>query len=129
MGESTELDLEKDEPTRVLFVGLQGSGKTTSAAKLAAYYQKRGYNPALVAADTFRPGAYEQLEQLSEDVGVPLYGDPDADDAVELAENGVEEFEEESKDVILIDSAGRHREEEALMEEMEDLSDELTPMK
>ncbi len=118
LGESKEIDLEKEEPVRVLLVGLQGSGKTTSSAKLASHYKKRGYNPSLVAADTYRPGAYEQLEQLSEEIGVPLYGDPEAEDAVEIAKEGVENFEEESKDVILIDTAGRHQKEEALMEEM-----------
>lgn len=127
LGESTELDLEKEDPTKVLFVGLQGSGKTTSAAKLASYYQKRGYNPALVCADTYRPGAYEQLEQLSEDIGVPIYGDPEGGDAVEISREGVEKFEEDSKDLIIIDTAGRHREEEALMDEMEEISQGLNP--
>ncbi len=127
LGESKEIDLEKDEPVRVLLVGLQGSGKTTSAAKLASHYKKRGYNPSLVAADTYRAGAYEQLSQLSEEIGVPLYGDSEADDAVKIAKEGVEKFEDESKDVILIDTAGRHREEEALMEEMKDISEEINP--
>ncbi len=127
LGESTKLDLEKDEPTKVLFIGLQGSGKTTSAAKLASYYKKRGYNPALVCADTYRPGASEQLEQLGEGIGVPVFSDSEGEDAVEIAGEGVDQFEDDSKDVILIDTAGRHRKEEALMEEMEEISQEVDP--
>lgn len=127
LGEAKELDLESDEPIKVLLVGLQGSGKTTTAAKLASYYKKRGYRPALVGADTFRPGAYEQLEQLSEDIRIPIFGDPEADDAVEIAKKGAETFEEDSKDIILIDTAGRHRDEENLMEEMERISAEIDP--
>ncbi len=127
LGESKEIDLEREEPVRVLLVGLQGSGKTTSSAKLASHFKKRGYTPSLVAADTYRAGAYEQLKQLAEEIGVPVYGESEAEDAVEIAKQGVEKFEEESKDVILIDTAGRHREEEALMEEMKEISDEINP--
>lgn len=127
LGESTELDLDREEPVRVLMIGLQGSGKTTSAAKLASYYKKRGYNPALVCADTYRPGAYEQLKQLSGEIGTPIFGDPDGENAVEIAKEGVEHFENDSRDLILIDTAGRHREEEALMEEMKEISQEIDP--
>lgn len=127
LGESTKLDLEKDEPTKVLMIGLQGSGKTTSAAKLAAYYRKRGYKSALVCADTYRPGAYEQLEQLSDEIGVPIFGDPEADDAVRIAKEGVKHFESDSRDLIIIDTAGRHREEEALMDEMKEISQGVNP--
>lgn len=126
LGESKEINLEREEPVKVLLVGLQGSGKTTSAAKLASHYKKRGYNPSLVAADTFRAGAYEQLEQLSEEIGVPVYGNPEAEDAVKIAKEGVENFQE-TKDIILIDTAGRHQEEEALMEEMKEISREINP--
>ncbi len=127
LGEPKEIDLDREEPVRVLMVGLQGSGKTTSVAKLANYYKKRGYTPGVVAADTFRAGAYEQLEQLGEEIGVPVYGDSEADHAVEIAEEGVKHFEEDSKDVIFIDTAGRHQEEEALMEEMEEIGREINP--
>lgn len=127
LGESTKLDLEKEEPVKVLLIGLQGSGKTTSAAKLASYYQKRGYKPSLVCTDTYRPGAYEQLKQLGEEIGVPVFGDPEAEDAIEVAKEGAEHFENDSRDLIIIDTAGRHREEEALMEEMEKISTEIQP--
>jgi len=127
LGESKELDIDQEEPVRILLVGLQGSGKTTSTAKLASYFQKRGYNPGLVAADTYRAGAYEQLNQLSDEINVPIYGNAEAEDAVKIAKEGVEKFEGKSKDVILIDTAGRHRKEENLMDEMENISEEINP--
>ncbi len=127
LGESRELDLDQDQPVKVLMIGLQGSGKTTSTAKLASYYKKRGYQPAVVCADTYRPGAYEQLDQLTDEIGVDLFGDPDGENAVEIAKEGVGEFTDDSYDVIFIDTAGRHREEEALMEEMEEISEEIDP--
>ncbi|KXB01123.1 signal recognition particle [candidate division MSBL1 archaeon SCGC-AAA259O05] len=127
LGEKTEIDLERDEPTKVLMIGLQGSGKTTSTAKLASYYKKRGYNPALVCADTYRPQAYEQLRQLAEEIEVPVFGDPEGEDPVRVAKEGLGKFKEDSKDLILVDTAGRHREEEALMEEMEEISQEVDP--
>ena len=127
LGESKEIDIDQEDPVRILLVGLQGSGKTTSTAKLASYFQKRGFNPGLVAADTYRAGAYEQLNQLSNEINVPIYGDADAEDAVKIAKEGVEKFEEKSKDTILIDTAGRHREEENLMEEMKNISEEVDP--
>ncbi|MFW5913331.1 MAG: signal recognition particle protein Srp54 [Candidatus Hadarchaeota archaeon] len=127
LGESTELDLESEDPVKVLLVGLQGSGKTTHAAKLASYYNKRGYEVGLVSADTFRPGAYEQLRQLAEEISVPVHGDPDAEDAIKVSQEGVKRFIEESRDLILIDTAGRHQEEESLMEEMKDISSAISP--
>ncbi|KXA97483.1 signal recognition particle [candidate division MSBL1 archaeon SCGC-AAA259I09] len=127
LGETREINLDRDEPVTVLMVGLQGSGKTTSTAKLASFYKKRGYKPGLVCADTYRAGAYEQLKQLSEEIGVPVYGDQDGRDAVEISKNGVEKFKEESKDIILVDTAGRHQEEEALMDEMKEISGEINP--
>lgn len=127
LGESKELDLDQDKTVKVLMIGLQGSGKTTSTAKLASYYKKRGYQPAVVCADTYRPGAYEQLKQLTEEIDVDLFGDPESENAVEIAKAGTEEFMDGSYDVILIDTAGRHREEEALMDEMKEISDEIGP--
>ncbi|KXB00627.1 signal recognition particle [candidate division MSBL1 archaeon SCGC-AAA261O19] len=127
LGEPGEIKLEGKKPKVALMVGLQGSGKTTSAAKLAEYYKKRGYKVGLVCADTYRPGAYEQIQQLGEEVGVPVHGDPEEDNAVELAVGGVSEFREDPQDLILIDSAGRHRKEENLMKEMKEISRKISP--
>lgn len=127
LGKPGELELEGKKPKIVLMVGLQGSGKTTSTAKLANYYRKRGYKVGLVCADTYRPGAYEQLQQLGGEIEVPVYGDPDEDNAIEVSVKGVSKFSDESKDLIIIDSAGRHRKEENLMEEIEELSEKISP--
>ena len=124
---------EKPVPVRLrpgrrnvlMLVGIQGSGKTTSAAKLAYYFKKRGHKVALVCADTYRPGAYAQLSQLAEKIGVPIYGEPEESDPVKIAKNGLSKFED--YDLVIIDTAGRHKEEAQLIAEMEKLADEIKP--
>lgn len=113
------------KPYKILFVGLQGSGKTTSISKLAKYLQKKGFNPAIVCTDTWRPAAYEQLRQLTENMNIPLYGDPENEDALDLAEKGLKEFKKQ--DIVIIDTAGRHKEEKDLLEEMEQISMVVKP--
>jgi len=108
-----------------MLVGLQGSGKTTSAAKLAYFLKQKGLKVGLVCADTYRPGAYAQLRQLAEEVGVPFYGEPDGRDPVGIALRGLKEFS--GLDVVIIDTAGRHKEEKALMEEMKALAAAIRP--
>ncbi len=108
-----------------MLVGIQGSGKTTAAAKLARYYQKRGLKTALICADTYRPGAYAQLQQLANRINVPLYGDPKAKNPVKLASEGLEHFS--GKDLIIIDTAGRHKKEQKLIKEMKMLEKKLKP--
>ena len=102
-----------------MLVGIQGSGKTTTAAKLARYLQKRGYKTALICTDTYRPGAYAQLKQLASRINVPVYGDEKEKDAVKIASEGLRKFE--NYDVVLIDTAGRHKDEKSLIEEMKSL--------
>ena len=117
----------KEKPTVLLTVGIQGSGKTTSVAKLARHLQKRGYRVGLVCADTWRPGAYYQLKQLVEPLGIEVFGDPNEKDAVKLAKEGVEYFRNRGVDVIIVDSAGRHKEESSLIEEMKQISEAIKP--
>ncbi len=119
-----EVEVEK-KPYKILFLGLQGSGKTTTIAKLAKYLQKKGLKPAIVCTDTWRPAAYEQLRQLADKINVPSYGDPTNKDAVELAKEGIEHFKKQ--DIILIDTAGRHKEEKELLDEMKQLSQVVNP--
>ncbi len=114
-------------PYVLMLVGVQGSGKTTTAGKLAYFYKKRGYRVALIAADTYRPGAYEQLKQLAEKVGVMFYGEPNNKDAVSIAKKGVEWAKERGAEVIIVDTAGRHKEEKALLDEMENIAREINP--
>lgn len=109
----------------LMMVGIQGSGKTTSAAKLARYFQKRGLRTALICADTFRPGAYAQLEQLAKRINVPIYGDAKAKESIKIALDGLKKFE--GHEVILIDTAGRHKDEKSLIEEMKMLEKAIKP--
>lgn len=119
-----EIEIEK-KPYKILFVGLQGSGKTTTIGKMAKYLQKKGFNPAIICTDTWRPAAYEQLCQLTENLNLPLYGDPDNKDALDLARKGLKEFKKQ--DLIIVDTAGRHKEEKDLLDEMEQISEVVEP--
>lgn len=121
------LTLHPDRPTLIMLVGIQGSGKTTTAAKLAKYIQKRGKKVAVVTVDNFRPGAYEQLQQLCSSIKVPVYGDPENKNAVKIATDGVKKFLDEKYNTIIIDTAGRHKEEKALLKEMKELTDKIKP--
>jgi len=127
MGRPVPLELKPGQPTVLLMVGLQGSGKTTSVAKLSTHFKKRGFRVGVVCADTFRPGAYEQLSQLGAQVGVSVFGDPKAKDSVKIAKEGVERFKRENMELIMVDSAGRHRHEEALMDEMKQIAQKIKP--
>jgi signal recognition particle subunit SRP54 len=109
----------------IMLVGIQGSGKTTNGAKLARYFQKRGLKPALICADTFRPGAYAQLQQLANKINVPIYGDARAKDSVKVANDGMRQFTD--KDIVIIDTSGRHKEEQELIKEMKMLETTINP--
>lgn len=122
VGESTELPLE---PQTIVLAGLQGSGKTTSAAKIAWWFSKKGLRPAVIQTDTWRPGAYEQAEQMAERAEVDFYGDPDEDDAVKIAREGLEATAD--ADVQIVDTAGRHALEEGLIDELEDIESVADP--
>ncbi|MFW6305512.1 MAG: signal recognition particle protein Srp19, partial [Candidatus Saliniplasma sp.] len=106
-------------------VGLYGMGKTTTCGKLAAYFQKRGLSTALVAGDTHRPAAYEQLEQVADDAGVPVYGDPDEERAPKVVREGMDKFKE--YDVIIVDTSGRHSLEDELIEEIKRIRTVVDP--
>jgi len=121
----TPIKMEPGKRKIIMLVGIQGSGKTTAAAKLARYFQKRGLKPAVVCADTFRPGAYAQLQQLANRINVPLYGDLKAKDPVKTATEGLKQFSE--KDVVIIDTSGRHKEEQELIKEMKMLERSIKP--
>ena len=109
----------------IMLVGIQGSGKTTAAAKLARYLQKRGIKTALICADTYRPGAYAQLKQLAEKIKVPIYGNPKEKNPVKIAKEGLKQFKD--YEIVIIDTAGRHKEEKSLIEEMKRLEKAIKP--
>ena len=119
------LKVEPGKRKLVMLVGIQGSGKTTAAAKLARYFQKRGLKPALICGDTFRPGAYAQLQQLADRINVPSYGDVKAKDSIKVVNEGLKKFSE--KDVIIVDTSGRHKEEQELIKEMKMLEKSIRP--
>jgi signal recognition particle subunit SRP54 len=113
-------------PTVVLLAGLQGSGKTTAAAKLALRLRRDGKQPALVAADLQRPAAIDQLEQLGRQIQIPVHRQ-DTSDPVEVVRTGLRRFREEGRDVVILDTAGRLHVDEALMEELAAVRDEAKP--
>jgi signal recognition particle subunit SRP54 len=127
LGKSGRLQIQAGRPNVLLLVGLQGSGKTTSAAKLAYFYKKKGFKVGMVCADTYRPGAYLQLQQLGEQIGVKVLGDPRATDPIKLCKECVERLKSEGYELILVDTAGRHRKEEELMKEMKSIAEAIKP--
>lgn len=122
--EPHELEIN-EKPFKIMFLGLQGSGKTTTIGKLCRFLQKKGFSPAVVCTDTWRPAAYEQLKQLTEEMQISLYGDPNNKDAVDLATKGLKHFKNQK--IIIFDTAGRHKEEKDLLDEMEKLSSVIEP--
>ncbi len=122
IGEGLEIPLRR---ARIMLVGLQGSGKTTTAAKIAKYFKDRGLKTAVIAADTWRPAAYEQLKQLAEAYGIGFYGEKGAKDAVAVAAKGCEALKD--YDMVIIDTAGRHALEEELIEEMKEIAKVTKP--
>lgn len=118
---------KKGKQNVVMFVGLQGSGKTTSCTKYAAHYKRIGFKVALVCADTFRAGAYDQLKQNALKAKIPFYGSHTEMDPVAIAEEGVRKFKEEKFEMIIVDTSGRHRQEDALFDEMQQVVDAVSP--
>lgn len=124
---STKLTFSPRPPTVVLMVGLQGSGKTTTCAKLAKNMQKQGKSPMMVAADIYRPAAIDQLKALGDQLQIPVFSIDGSQDAVEIAEKGVEEATSAGKDVAIIDTAGRLHIDEKLMQELVDIRATVKP--
>lgn len=116
IGKSTDIPLK---PQTIMMIGLQGSGKTTTTSKLARYFQRKGLKPAVVCADTFRPGAYQQLKILCTRLNVAFYGEEGNPDAVGIVKRGLEELHK--YDVLIVDTAGRHSLETDLIVEMEEI--------
>lgn len=116
LGKSANVKLA---PQTIMMVGLQGSGKTTTTAKLARYFQRKGLKSAVICADTFRAGAYDQLKTLCDRMGIFFYGEKDVRDAVAITQRGLKACEK--YDVKIIDTQGRHALEKDLIKEMEEI--------
>jgi signal recognition particle subunit SRP54 len=120
----SKLALASRPPTVILLAGLQGSGKTTTAAKLALLLRKEGHSPALVAADLARPAAVEQLAQLGRELQIPVFT---ASEPVEAVTTGIDQARSQGKDVVILDTAGRLHVDEPLMEELAAVRDASKP--
>jgi len=124
----SRLRASNQPPTVVLIVGLQGSGKTTTACKLARWLGKNGHRPLMVSVDVYRPAAREQLAVLGRDSQVPVYaGTPEEKTPLELARGARREAEMSGRDMVLVDTAGRLHIDEQLMTEVSELKEHLTP--
>ena len=121
------LEPQRGKSTVYMFVGLQGNGKTTTVAKYAYYFKRQGFKCAMVCADTFRAGAFDQLKQNASKARIPFYGSYTETDPVSIAREGVARFRQEKKEVILVDTSGRHKQSDALFEEMRAVADAVDP--
>ena len=125
-GERRHLDLG-GRPSVLMLVGLQGSGKTTSVAKLGVRLRKEGKRPLMVAADVYRPAAVDQLVQLGDQIGVEVHSRPVGTPALEVARSGLEAAKQRSKDVVILDTAGRLHVDDAMMDELVRIAGAVTP--
>ena len=118
LGNETEFSFKPGKINKILMLGIQGSGKTTISAKLAKFLTKQGYKVGVIGADTFRPGALVQLRTMCEKSNVEVFGEENNKDSPQIVKNGLKHFADSGLDIILIDTAGRHKEEKSLLEEM-----------
>ena len=126
-GEAAELNLN-GRPSIILMSGLQGSGKTTFSGKLANMLKNKQHkNPLLVACDVYRPAAIEQLKVVGEQIGVPVYSEPESKDVVRIANTAIREATAKSYDVVIVDTAGRLAVDEEMMNEIETLKNAINP--
>ena len=125
--EPTKLAMEPGKNHVIMLVGIQGTGKTTASVKLARFYQKRGMRPAIICADIYRPGAFDQLQQLADRVSVPVYGEPGSSNVMSIVKKGMQQFTTQKQDLIIVDTAGRHKDESSLMAEMKELAKLVQP--
>lgn len=122
VGSKSEVSLK---PGRIMFVGLFGSGKTTSIGKLAKFYQKRGLKPALIGCDVHRPAAMDQLSQLASQINVPCYAPKDMKNPIDISKQGVEKFKK--YDIIIFDASGRSSLDKELADELKKLGESVKP--
>jgi signal recognition particle subunit SRP54 len=111
----------------ILMLGVQGSGKTTVTAKLARWLTKHGYRVGVIGADTWRPGALTQLRMNCSKINVEVYGEEENENAVEIVRTGLEHFRLQNLDIVIIDTAGRHKEETGLLDEMKNMYNAAAP--
>lgn len=125
-GKAAPKRLKSNHQNIILMVGIQGSGKTTTVGKICKYYLNKGFKIGVICADTWRPGAYEQLIQLLEPMKIPVFGNPENKYAIKIVKKGLKYFSN-NVDLIIVDTAGRHKEEKELMTEIEKLERVIKP--
>ena len=126
-GDTAEINYE-GHPAVILMSGLQGSGKTTFSSKLANYLKKKkNRNPLLVACDVYRPAAIDQLKVLGEQIGIPVYSEPESKDPVQIALNAIKEAKAKSYNLVIIDTAGRLAVDEEMMNEIAAIKEAVNP--
>jgi len=122
VGKKSEVSLK---PGKIMFIGLYGSGKTTSIGKIARFYQKKGLKPALIGCDIHRPAAMDQLAQLANQINVPYYAPKEIKNLIEIAKRGLEQFKK--YDIIIFDASGRSSLDEDLAKELKNLGEFVKP--
>ncbi len=127
LGKENDFAFKPGKLNKVLMLGIQGSGKTTVTGKLAKFLTKQGYKVGVIGADTYRPGALIQLKTNCEKSGVEVYGEENNKDAPGIVKNGLKHFENQVLDIMLIDTAGRHKEEKELLDEMKEIGKVTEP--
>ena len=126
-GDSVDVNIT-GSPAVILMSGLQGSGKTTFSGKLAQLLKgKRGKKPLLVACDVYRPAAIEQLKVLGEQIGIPVYSEPDCKNPVQIAQNVIKQARQDGQDLVIVDTAGRLAVDEEMMREIKAIKDAINP--
>jgi len=122
-----KIKLHDNKLNKIMMVGLQGSGKTTSCAKLASKLRNQSINPALVACDVYRPAAIQQLRVLGKQLTIPVYADEKQKNVVKITKNALKEFENSDTNLLIFDTAGRLHIDEKMMKELKDLKKLLKP--
>ena len=126
-GKPAPIRIKSGKQNIILLVGIQGSEKTTTVGKLAQFYKNKGFEVGAVTTDTWRPGAYEQLVQLSEQIGIKCYGNPNEKNALKITTKETKKAINDGLDIIIVDTAGRHKEEKELIAEMIKIEQILKP--
>lgn len=127
LGNEGEFSFTPGRMNKVLMLGIQGSGKTTVTGKLAKFLAKQGYKVGVIGADTYRPGALVQLQTTCERANVDVYGEENNKNSADIVKKGLNFYQDSNLDVVLIDTAGRHKEEQELLDEMKQISKVAEP--
>src|SRR3970040_1515194 len=127
LGKETDFNFKPGKQNKIIMLGIQGSGKTTVTAKLAKFLTKQGYKVGVIGADTYRPGALVQLRTNCEKENIEVYGEEKTKDSPLIVKNGLKHFENSNQDIVLIETAGRHKEEKDLLDKMTQINKVAEP--